>query len=368
MVAARMGRQRKGSTAWAVRHGLGFALASLLCATGALAAPGCRVPAGPPLAGVNIAGGEFGSARPGRLAFDYAYPSQAEIDYFAAAGFRVLRVPFLGDRAVSLDGTAATLRPDDIAELDRVVDGARKRGLYVVLDLHEFGELNGRSIGKDLAATQAFATIWQVLAKHYARRPNVIFGLMNEPHLQTPEEWLLGANAGIRAIRAAGARQLILVPGSAWTGAHSWIGSRNGAVMTGIADPQNHFAIEVHQYLDGNSSGSSPEVIAGAGTERLAAFTDWARRNGLKAFLGEFGWPDSPAGHAEGESMLRSMAANGDVWLGFAYWAAGPMWGDYMFSVEPADGRDKPQMAVLKKYAVKRPKAGRGFDLNLGCK
>ena len=29
------------------------------------------------------------------------------------------------------------------------------------------------------------------------------------------------------------------------------------------------------------------------------------------------------------------------------YWAGGPWWGDYMFSIEPQNGIDKPQMAIL---------------------
>jgi endoglucanase len=39
-----------------------------------------------------------------------------------------------------------------------------------------------------------------------------------------------------------------------------------------------------------------------------------------------------------------------DVWLGATYWAGGPWWGNYMFSIEVANGVDKPQMDVLEKY------------------
>jgi endoglucanase len=41
------------------------------------------------------------------------------------------------------------------------------------------------------------------------------------------------------------------------------------------------------------------------------------------------------------------MAQNRDVWIGGAYWAAGQWWGDYMFSIEPKDNRDRPQLEVL---------------------
>ena len=37
--------------------------------------------------------------------------------------------------------------------------------------------------------------------------------------------------------------------------------------------------------------------------------------------------------------------------LGGTYWAAGPWWGpDYPLSVEPVNGKDRLQMAVLSKH------------------
>ena len=54
--------------------------------------------------------------------------------------------------------------------------------------------------------------------------------------------------------------------------------------------------------------------------------------------------------------MLDHLKANHDVWEGWTYWAAGPRWGDYRFTVEPtADGRDRPQMAVLQEHFVPEP-------------
>jgi endoglucanase len=88
----------------------------------------------------------------------------------------------------------------------------------------------------------------------------VIFGLMNEPHSMATELWLNNANAAIAAIRSTGAENLVLVPGNAWTGAHSWnsnwYGTPNSTVMLNITDSLNNYAYEVHQYLDSNSSGN----------------------------------------------------------------------------------------------------------------
>ena len=41
--------------------------------------------------------------------------------------------------------------------------------------------------------------------------------------------------------------------------------------------------------------------------------------------------------------------------IGGTSWAAGPWWGNYPLSVEPRNGQDRPQMAVLLKYAAPPP-------------
>ena len=47
------------------------------------------------------------------------------------------------------------------------------------------------------------------------------------------------------------------------------------------------------------------------------------------------------------------MAANADVWAGWAYWGGGSQWGDYMFALSSADGAERPQMTLLRKYMTR---------------
>jgi len=42
--------------------------------------------------------------------------------------------------------------------------------------------------------------------------------------------------------------------------------------------------------------------------------------------------------------------ANGDVWLGWTYWAGGARWHNYPYSIQPEGGQETPQAAVLRKY------------------
>jgi cellulose 1,4-beta-cellobiosidase len=178
---------------------------------------------------------------------------------------------------------------------------------------------------------------------------------MNEPHTMPTEQWLAAANTALAAIRNAGATNVVFVPGNAWTGAHSWnqnyYGTPNGTVMKGVVDPGNNFVFEVHQYLDGDSSGTSDTCVSTTiGVERLQDFTSWLRTNGYRGFLGEFAGGANTTCDQAVDAMLSFVESNRDVWTGWAWWAAGPWWGDYIFTLEPKDGADRPQMATLAEH------------------
>ncbi|WP_181705725.1 glycoside hydrolase family 5 protein [Chthonobacter rhizosphaerae] len=343
------GRPRSAERLSAVARPRAGALLASLVALGLAVAGASPARAAPNLwiTGVNIAGAEF---NPGatRMNFDYVYPSASQITYWAGKGFKVIRVPVLTSRILGSDFRKRTA---DWTELVNIISHANKTGTYILIDFHQYGGMDGGGlIGRDAKATKAFVAAWTEVAKRLKDRRNVIFGLMNEPNRQSASEWLVGANAAIAAIRKAGARQLIMVPGSYWSGAHSWVSSDNDTVMLKVRDPANNFVFEVHQYLDSDSSGTTNSVVAGAGATRLKAFTDWARSKRVKGFLGEFGFPRSPEGLVEGRALLQHMADNKDVWIGWAYWAAGAWWGDYHFSVEPDNRGDKPQTPLLVEF------------------
>jgi len=317
--------------------------------------------------GVNLAGADFGGGHlPGTLGTDYTYPTRQEIDYYAGKGMSVVRLPFLWERVqLTASGPLST---SELAQMDGVVAYAASRGLQVILEPHNFGSGYGHPVGSAETPDSAFADLWRRLAGHFAGSSNVIFGLMNEPHQQTAQQWLGSANAAIAAIRATGAGQQILVPGSYWTGAHSWVSTDNDTVIgPGIRDPLRNFAFEVHQYLDSDSSGTHANVVsANIGVERLTAVTQWAEATGSRLFLGEFGVAQDPVSLAALANMVAYMKAH-PVWEGATYWAAGPWWGDYMFSIEPTglgtgSVVDRPQMDVLEAFlgAVTGGTAGPG--------
>ena len=303
--------------------------------------------------GVNLACGEFGSSLPGTYNKDYTYPTRSEVDYFVEKGMNVFRLPFKWER---LQYSAyAEFNSAELSRIKNFVDYAASKDAYTILDPHNYARYYDDIIGTEKLPVSVFEDFWRELSSHFKDNPYVIFGLMNEPYGMETELWLADANAAINAIRATGATNLILVPGNAYTGAHSWnsnwYGTPNGTVMKDIVDPLDNFAFEVHQYLDDNSSGTSESCVnATIGSSRLINFTSWLYAHNKRGFLGEFGTSDNDNCLAALDDMLEYIDDNSDVWLGWTYWAAGPWWGDYMFSIEPKNGQDRPQMAILEKH------------------
>jgi endoglucanase len=304
----------------------------------------------PLLLGVNLSGAEFGSNVPGSFGTDYTYPTHAEIDYYAGKGLSVIRLPFLWERLQHSEFGAFDAA--ELGRLDDVVTYATSKGLKVDIDPHNYGKGFGALIGSAQTPNSAFADFWGKLAQHFAANPRVIFGLMNEPNEQSASAWLGSANAAIAAIRNTGATQEILVPGSYWDGGWTWTSTDNAAVVgAGVQDPGHNFAFEVHQYLDSDGSGTHPGAVSSTiGVERLTAVTQWAEATGNRLFLGEVGVITDQTSLTAFDGMLTYMQQHTDAWQGMTYWAGGPWWGDYMFSIEPQNGADKPQMVVLLQH------------------
>ena len=304
--------------------------------------------------GVNLAGAEFGESKlPGMHGSDYIYPTAASVAYYKAKGMNTVRLPFLWERLQPRLNQAL-----DDAELGRLRDfvgQVTSTGVTVMLDPHNYARYHGNLIGSTEVPHAAFADFWRRLATEFKGNDKVMFALMNEPHTMPTEQWLAAANAGLAAIRAAGATQVVTVPGNAWTGAHSWqqnfYGTPNGTVMKNIVDPGKNMVFEVHQYLDGDFSGKDASCVSPTiGVEKVRDFTAWLRANGHRAILGEFGGGANDTCHQAIDGLLTHLEANADVWSGWTWWAAGPWWGDYMYTIEPKNNTDRPQMSVLERH------------------
>ncbi|MBV9827130.1 MAG: glycoside hydrolase family 5 protein [Alphaproteobacteria bacterium] len=305
--------------------------------------------------GVNISGAELNYSRghPGRLSFDYIYPSDRELDYFADKGANIIRVPVRWERLQQEIG--GELDPKELASLKHVIDYAARRKLSVIVDIHNFGSYRDQKLGSEGVPDDALAKLWAPLAHEFRTNPRVIFGLMNEPIGVSPELLAKASQAAIDEIRQTGAQNTILVPGAGWSSAYNFV-SGSAAALGTIHDPAQHWAYEVHQYFDSNRSGVHADCAAAAdAVGMLTEVTQWASAHQAKLFLGEFAVGRSDDCLAALSALLTYLSQNQATWQGWTFWAGGPWWGDYHFTLEPLNGTDRPQMGVLQRLLRNTP-------------
>lgn len=197
------------------------------------------------------------------------------------------------------------------------------------------------------------AEFWEMMAAEFKANPKVAFDLMNEPHTQTAVNMGNASQLCINRIRAEGFSGWIHVEsGGSYSSAKDFVSSGAGAQAVLRTDPLNKLIFHLHAYFDSDNSGTHDTAAVGAGVGRLSTATAFARTNGLKLFLGEFGIAHTKQCLIEGAAALDYMKANSDVWVGWTGWSAGPAWPeDYYFKLEPGSMNapivDRPQIKML---------------------
>lgn len=324
--------------------------------------------------GVNIAGAE--NPYPSSSQFNYIYPQPMELDYFASKGFGLIRLPVKMRRlqpisfgpldpinrtdepavAGSIPGTQTNL-----LAIKAVLDYAFTKNMYVVLDPHDFGAVTDtyynnlfRYLGSDPKGTDQLVDWWMRIATVFKNYPNVIWGIQNEPAGMSAADWKVGAVAAINAIAAITTTQWVFIPGSSFTGGHSWVSNGNAAAWAGYVPPVGlKIAFEMHEYLDSDFSGSHA-VCAGSGSSPMTGATSWASTNGFKIWIGEIGWSTDVSCPSDATTLMSYFTSNEPTYMGWAYWVGGSsaFYGIYMYTVVPSGYptgpfTDKPQTSIL---------------------
>ncbi|KAK1991669.1 cellulase [Colletotrichum falcatum] len=298
--------------------------------------------------GVNEAGAEFGEKTlPGTWGKEFTFPDPSTISTLRGQGYNTFRVQLKMERLTpgSLTGS---YNNDYLQNFTQVVNHITQSGGWAVLDPHNYGRFNDAII----TDTNSFQTWWKNFATLFKNNDHVIFDTNNEYNTMDQTLVLNLNQAAINGIRAAGATQYIFVEGNAWSGAWSWVTTNDN--MKALTDPLNKIVYEMHQYLDSDSSGTSPDCVSSTiGVERVQSATNWLRQNGKVGIIGEFAGGANSQCQAAVKGMLDYLKANSDVWTGAIWWAAGPWWGDYMYSFEPPSGTGYQYYnSLLKSYTV----------------
>ena len=179
------------------------------------------------LTGVNWFGLETGTFAPHGL---WARNWQEMLDQMIAAGFNCIRLPFsnqLFDPESTPNGIDYGKNSDlrglsGLEIMDRIVDGAGRRGLRVILDRHRpTADAQSELWYTDKVSEDRWIRDWLALARRYRDNPAVIgAGLHNEPRGPATwgdgnprTDWRLAAERAGNAILAVHPDWLIVVEG-----------------------------------------------------------------------------------------------------------------------------------------------------------
>ncbi len=302
--------------------------------------------------GVNLAGGDFANES------DYQYPHAAELDYFKSKGLTLIRLPFKWHRIQpEINGPLAE---KDLNAIRNFVWDARTRGMWVLLDMHNYGrnKVDGTTyvIGEPELPIESAGDVWRRLAEEFKDFDNIYaYGLMNEPYGMTSHTpWVNIAQEMIDAIRTVDTKTPIMVGGESYSSADRWQSVSDN--LRNLVDPSGDLIFEAHVYFDNDASGSydksydEENTTENTGINRLKPFVEWLERYNFRGFVGEYGVPDNdPRWNVVLDKTLAYLQENH---INGTYWAAGSRWGNHHMSVHPYnDLSDRPQMEVLEKYS-----------------
>jgi endoglucanase len=245
-----------------------------------------------------------------------------------AAGFSTVRVVLFAFRALDAQNR---LDPKWLNRLDWVVATARKHGLTVIIDEHDFDDCS-----KDVAACMPkLKAVWTQLAERYRNEPNtVVFELLNEPHGQfDAATWNASFPQVLAVMRKTNPTRNVIIGGVRWN-------SRDTLKELKLPADDKHIIATFHYYdpFPFTHQGASwaeepirstlgirfgkPAEIAQVDKD-FAAVKAWSEASGRPVFLGEFGAYDK-ATMADRVLWTSTVARTAEKY-GFA-------WGYWQFS------------------------------------
>ncbi|MEK6730959.1 MAG: glycoside hydrolase family 5 protein [Pseudomonadota bacterium] len=319
-----------------------------------------------PFRGINLSGAEAGDHY-----ISQWMPGNIDAKYFVEKGMNTVRLP-INWTYITATPDATTPSPAGQGYLNTVhqsVSDLLTNKVIVILDLHNY--MRFAPGGTDPSAGQIvdpnnMSAIWTILSNQFkdlatAYPDHLILEIMNEPHDMSTQDVLDNENAAIVAIRNSGLKNLILLDGNDWTGLHSWEDDNSiYFIPANIKDTENNYALSVHQYFDANSSGTQQECLALNEYQNVAhinEFVTWAKNNGMRAIVTEFGSNANQNCYDDGNYFLQQLEASPDVFLGWTAWVGGHSWTKNSFNnLSPADnGTEQGQMTQIYEKHLSPP-------------
>jgi endoglucanase len=305
-------------------------------------ASGCQVH----LSGVSWSGFESGAFVPHGLG---VRNWQDMLKQIARTGFNTIRLPFsnqLFDPGSKPQGIDYQLNPDlkglsGLALMERMIQGAGKIGLKVILDRHDPTADQRPPLWYNEQVSQTrWIQDWVMLAQHYRGDETVIGAdLANEPHSPATwgggnpsTDWRLAAQRAGNAILAVNPDWLIIVEGidlyqgdSYWWGGNLE-GARQFPVRLSRPDKLVYSAHDYGPEVYNEQWFKVSNLAVLAHTLPAIWQKHWAylQKNGTApVFVGEFGWR-SMGQDAEGMWQRTLVAFMHRQGMSYAYWTWNP--------------------------------------------
>ena len=250
--------------------------------------------------GVNIAGFDFHCKTNGTCRLDETMDvmsngtAMQQMEHFVKDdGLNTFRLPVSWQYLVN-DQLGGPLDANNLAAYDKLVQGCLASGAELcIIDVHNYARWNGGIIGQGGPSNEQFTSLWSQLASKYASEPKIAFDIMNEPHDLDISVWAETVQKAVSAIRDAGAtQQIILLPGTDYMSAKTFVSSGSAQVLSLVKNPDGTFdnlVFNVHAYLDYDRSGTHAECVTNNIDEAFGPLAQYLRENKRTAMLTETG-------------------------------------------------------------------------------
>jgi endoglucanase len=232
-------------------------------------------------AGMNIAGFDFGCGIDGTCntasTFDVASKGSGlqQMQHFVKDdGLNAFRLPVAWQFLVN-NQLGGPLDPTNMAAYDKLVQGCVNAGAAMcIIDVHNYARYNGMIIGQTPGGptNEQYASLMTQLATKYKSQPQVAFDIMNEPHdIPNLAAWGNSSQVAVNAIRNAGATgQVILLPGTDFASADTFISSGSAAILGNITNPSGG----TDNLVSLSSGTTSDNLLISLSSGRCSIFTN----------------------------------------------------------------------------------------------
>ncbi len=265
------------------------------------------------------------------------------IDVTAGAGFTSVRLPVRWSNHAAATAPFA-IDPRFFARVESVVDRLLAKGLFVVLNMHHYRQLDGDALDDEelpveLAVLDVrFLSLWRQIAERFRNKSDhLLLEIYNEPHgRMEPAKWNDLAARALNVIRRSDPGRIVVLGPTSWNEAEA---------LSSLRVPNDaNLIVTVHNYDPFDFTHQGAEWVhpvlptgvhccdAGQQAEAIAPLTQakaWSDAARYPIYLGEFGAyskADMPSRVTFTRLMRDQAEARGIPW---AYWELASGFGLY---------------------------------------